>query len=141
MTMPDNAPIQSAQPDGEFVGNRIRVLLATKSRELCESLRNLIQSQMDMEVVGEAFSPIELLLAVDQMKADVVIIEMLDSDQDPGICSHLLAEYPELLILALTPERESAYLFRQRIIREPLCEVADENILLAIRQVDVRLTD
>ena len=123
------------------MGSRIRVLLATKSRELCEPLRSLIQSQMDMEIVGEAFSPVGLLLAVDQTKADVAIIEMLDSDQNPGICSHLLAEYPDLLILALTPERESAYLFCQKIIKEPLCEASDEDILLAIRQVDVRLTD
>jgi DNA-binding NarL/FixJ family response regulator len=109
------------------------VLLATRPQQLREWLRNLIQTQVDMEVVGEVFDPIELLLAIDETQADVAIVEMLDANKDPGICSHILAEYPQLLVIAVSSERGRAFLFRQRIDKESLHQASDEEILSAIR--------
>ena len=101
---------------------------------LREMLKDLIARQADMQAVGEEQEPVETLLAVSQTNADVVILELPESRSDPGVCSHLLAEHPDLLVLALSPGCESAFLYRQSIIKEPLLDLTDEGILTAIRK-------
>lgn len=121
-----------------MVDNRIKVLLVNRSQLLRESLVNLIQFQDDIddiEVVGEVFDLVELLLMVGRTQADVVVMAMQDSDEEPGICSHLLTEYPQLLVLVLSSERESAFLYRQITSKEYVSEVSKGGILKAIRRV------
>ena len=119
---------------------KVRVLLANKPRMLRELLRSLIQRQADMEVMGEVLDPVELLLAVDETQADVVVVDLPESGEEPGICSHLLAEYPQLLVLALSPGRDRAILYRQSIIKEELSKLSEDEILEAIRKTEVHIT-
>ena len=114
---------------------KIKVLLANSQESLRESLRKLIYCQTDMEVVGEAREPIELLLMVGKTQAEVVIVTLPNTDEDPGIYSHLLAEYPQLLILALSTEHENAYLYRQLTAKEHISKASEEVILAVIRKV------
>jgi len=107
---------------------------------LRELLRSLIQRQADMEVMGEVLDPVELLLAVDETQADVVVVDLPESGEEPGICSHLLAEYPQLLVLALSPGRDRAILYRQSIIKEELSKLSEDEILEAIRKTEVHIT-
>src|ERR1700756_5385427 len=100
VVMADNgSDSRKSQEVAQMCGNKIRILLANRPQLLYESLENLIQCQTDMEVVGEVFDPVELLLMVGRTQADVVVIALPSSDEEPGIFSHLLAEYPQLLIL------------------------------------------
>ena len=114
---------------------KIKVLLANRPQSLRKSLRNIIYSQTDMEVVGEALEPVEILLMVGKTEADVVIVTLPNSDEDPGIYSHLLAEYPQLLIFAVSPELESALLYRQLVSKEQIFKVSKEEIPALIRKV------
>jgi len=103
---------------------------------LRESLGNLIRRQCDMEVVGEVFepNPIDLLFATNDVRPDVVVVDLPDWNEDPGICSHLLSENPRILVLALSTTRESAFLYRQSISKEQLPTASNEAILGAIRK-------
>lgn len=113
---------------------KIKVLLANKPRILRESLKDLIQGQPDMEVVAEVFDPVELLLKVGETHADVVLVELPDAAKDPGICSHLLAEYPEVLILAVSSGSGRAFLYRQTLSRQPIEQISSMGVLSAIRR-------
>ena len=93
----------------------IRVLLAVESSTLCDVLKGQIQEQRDVEVVGEVIDPVELLLAVGATQADVVIHTWPESEETPGICSHLLLEYPDLLVIGISPNEDRAYACRQAI--------------------------
>jgi DNA-binding NarL/FixJ family response regulator len=95
----------------------------------------LLQQQSDIEVVGTVLDPIELLVVVEDTQADVVVVTLPDSGAMPGICSHLLHEYPQLLILALSSDRTRACVYRQAITVEPLADMSDEGILMAVRRV------
>jgi DNA-binding NarL/FixJ family response regulator len=117
--------------------NKIKVVLAINPGLLRDFLRELIQCQTDMEVVGEVVDPVNLLLAVGETDADVVVVTLAASGEAPGICSHLLTEYPQLFILALSPERERAFLWRQSVSEEQLSIESDEEIVAAIRRVRV----
>ena len=119
---------------GERFVYEIKVLLANSPRMLRESLKELIQRQDDMEVVGEVLDPLEVLLSVNEYDADVVVVSLPETLEDPGICSHLLVEYPRLVILALSAGCEEAVLYSQCIRREALSGTSSDEILSAIRK-------
>ncbi len=89
---------------------KIRILLANRPPMLLEVMREMVQRQEDMEVVGEILDPIGLLVAVREREADAVILTLKDHHEEPGLCSHLVAEYPNLTILGLAADGKIAFL-------------------------------
>jgi DNA-binding NarL/FixJ family response regulator len=131
--LPWNAPKQ--EKTREAMDHLVKVLLANRPEALRTGLATLLQKQSDIEVVGTVLDPIELLVAVGDTQADVVVVTLPDSGEMPGICSHLLHEYPQLLILALSSARTRACIYRRAITVEPLADISDEGILSAMRRV------
>ena len=136
---PDNARHTQAERKrrwiaGAIMDTKIKVLLANEPGSVRETLEELLQHQSDVEVVGTVREPIEILLAVDETQAEVVVLTLPESGEIPGICTHLLTEYPRLLILALAADRESACLYRRGIVVEPLPNVSEDGILGVIRR-------
>lgn len=113
---------------------RIRILFSIQPRVLAEIFRRLIEVQEDMEVVGEWLDPVKLLLAVRQEEPDVIILTAPDPSSEPGICSHLLSEHPNLVILAFSPERECAFVYHMMIGKEPVMDMSERGILEVIRR-------
>lgn len=111
---------------------KIRVLLANRPRMMREVVRKTIEHQEDMKVVGEVLDPLGLLMAVRKTGADVVILALKGSEE-PGLCSHLLAEYPNLTILGLAPQGESAFIDQLRPHRQEISDPSEANILSALR--------
>ena len=64
------------------------------------AIRDVVALQADLEIVGEAMERFELLMMVKETRADAVILSAGESDI-PGLCSHLLGEYPSLTIVVL----------------------------------------
>ena len=120
----------------EAMDHVVKILLANGPEALRAGLATFLQQQSDIEVVGTVLDPIELLVAVEDTQADVVVTTLPDTGEMPGICSHLLHEYPQLLILALSPDRTRACVYRQAIMVEPLADISDEGILAALRRVN-----
>ena len=92
-----------------------RVLLAVDSPLFRDLLRNRIAREDHMDVVGDVADPMDLLLAVRRTGANVLIHSWPDSEEMPGICSHLLLEYPALAVIGIPPDAERAYSCRQTI--------------------------
>ena len=111
----------------------MKILLANRPKMLRELLRELIAGQGDMQVVGEALDPLEILYAVRKTEADVVVTT-LPAVGEPGISSHLLAEYPDVLVLALAPDGGRAMLYRQVLLEEKLQSTNDNVLLSTLRQ-------
>ena len=118
----------------------VKVLVANRPEALRTGVATFLQQQSDIEVVGTVVDPVELLVAVGDTQADVVVMTLPDSGEMPGICSHLLHEYPQLLILALSSARTRACIYRQAITGEPLTDTSDEGILAVVRRVKVGST-
>lgn len=89
--------------------------------------------QGDMEVVGEVFEPVELLVAVRRCEADAVVLSGAGSEE-PGVVSHLLSEYRHLVVLVLSPGREGADLFRPAVVREHIGGGSEAELLAALRR-------
>lgn len=98
----------------------VRVLLAVEPRLLRDSLRNRIAAESDMEVVDEVFEEVDILLAMRQQGANVLIHSVPASTEPPAIYSHLFVEYPGLVIVGLQAGGQQAYVYRQEIVKTPV---------------------
>lgn len=112
---------------------KIRLLLGNRPRLMREIIRGMIDRQEDMEVVGEILDPVDLLVAVRETEADAVILALRGSEE-PGLCSHLLAEYPNLTIIGLSSEGKSAFVEQLCPRRQDIVDASEAKILSALRQ-------
>jgi DNA-binding NarL/FixJ family response regulator len=71
-------------------------------------LRQMIAEQEDMEVVGDCRGPMKILQETGKVNADIVILAQ-DGSEELGLCSQLLATYPDLTIVSVLPELDMAF--------------------------------
>jgi hypothetical protein len=100
---------------------------------LRDLLRSRIEAEPDIEVADEVLHPVDVLLAVKQTGADVVLVTVPVSDATPPLCTHLLAEFPDLVVIGLWPEAQTAVAYRNALDIEPLNHAFYEDIVGAIR--------
>jgi DNA-binding NarL/FixJ family response regulator len=113
---------------------KIKVMLASRPKMLSDVIQNIIERQPDMILIGEVVDPIKLLFATREKAVDVVIVTPLKSNGEPKICSHLLAEHPQLKVLTLSSEGEIAYLYQSAVPRIRIDEPCGKSIVSAIRE-------
>ncbi len=87
-----------------------------------------------MEVVADCRGPMRILQETGRKKADAVILEQKGTDE-PGLCSQLLAVYPDLTILCITPNQECVYAEQLRTYREQFSVPDIRDIARVLRQV------
>ena len=117
---------------------KIKVMLASRPKMLSDVIRNMIECQPDMTMMGEVIDPIKLLIATRESSVDVVIVTPLKANGEPKICSHLLMEHPRIKIVTLSSKGEAAYLYQSGIPKLRINEPSGNSILGAIR--DAMLT-
>jgi two-component system, NarL family, response regulator NreC len=118
---------------------KIRVLIADDHGVLRAGLQLLINAQLDMEVVGQAATNHEALLAVQKTRPDVLIQDLTLSDGSgvPTI-ARVRQECPQTRVLVLTVHDDAAYLraaFAAGAVGFVVKTAADTELLSAIRAV------
>jgi DNA-binding NarL/FixJ family response regulator len=117
---------------------KIRVLLANYPMMMPTGIRTLIEEQNDMEVVGDCRGPMKILQETGRTKADAVILAQEGTDE-PGLCSQLLAVYPDITILSVVHGQEMAYTQQLRSHRKELActqvQAIAETLRIAVREV------
>ncbi|MFO7891811.1 MAG: hypothetical protein R6V04_15900 [bacterium] len=112
---------------------KIKVMLSCRPKLLSEVIRNLIERQPDMEVVGEVVDPIELIFALRLKPVDVVIITPIKAKGNPRICRQLCKKHPRLIILILTMESEALYIYKSGSNRKKIERPSGISIMSNIR--------
>ena len=79
----------------------IRVLIDNIPHNIVQPLLQFIRAEPDMLLVAQVRGNASILLAV-ATGVDVLILGAHASYSPPGICSHLLSEFPDLRILVLS---------------------------------------
>ena len=89
----------------------------------------------DMESLGAVDGSVDLLLKVGELRAEAVILPMRIGETDPGLCSHLLLEYPDLIVIAVSRNFEHANVYRRVILRQSLTDGLDTTVFNCIRNL------
>ena len=116
------------------VNQLVKILMVDVPSGLRNLLQDVIQHQENMLVVGEPFDPIDLLLTVNETDADVVIMGHPQADSMPGICTHLLTEFPILLILIVSTIDQRAFLYRRKITQEEVSYTIPEDLIARVNE-------
>jgi len=111
----------------------IRVLFGDVAEEVSDWVRECVRGVPDIQLVGEARGVFQILLRAGESFADVVVVMLPENGVEPGIVSHLLWEYPLILILAVERSLTRVALFRQAITREYISGAVPEEIWSLIR--------
>lgn len=119
--------------------DKIRILIADDHAVLRAGLCLLIKTQPDMTCAGQASDGLEALAAVEQMKPDLVLLD-LSMPRLGGLSalSEMRRRAPATRILVLTMHADDEYL--RQCLKEGasgyvLKQAADQELLLAIRAV------
>ena len=124
----------NVSPNKTRVTTMIKVILALESPVLRELLGDLIEREPGIELVREVADPIDLLVEVKQTQAEVVIQEWPESEEIPGICSHLLTEYPDLLLIGITQDTGHAFVCELTIARRRFRTAELHDVLFEIQK-------
>lgn len=111
---------------------KIRVLLANHPSMLPDDIRHLVHQQDDMEIVGDFRGPMKILQEAGRTNADAVILTH-EGAQEPGLCSQLLAVYPDLTILSVTPDMTAGVVRQLCSRRHALAEIKKQDIIHTLR--------
>ena len=115
--------------------NKIRVLLANHPLMIPDGIRELVAREEDMEIIGDLCGPcgpMKILQETGSTNADVVILAQEGMDE-PGLCSQLLAVYPDLTILCVTPDLTSAFTQQLCSRRRDFTTVQRQEIVQSLR--------
>src|SRR3989304_8809773 len=92
---------------------KIRILIAEDHTLVREGIRLILQSQPDVEVIGEAADGREVIAKARDLRPDVVLMDISMPEVD-GLeaTRHIKREIPETQVLALTVHESGDYFFR-----------------------------
>jgi two-component system response regulator NreC len=126
-------------PEIETPPRKLRILLADDHAIIRRGLKLLVDTQSDMEVVGEAGSGQEAWQLAKELQPDVVVMDISMPDGSGAEATGwLAAECPAIRVLALTFYEDEEYL--RQLLRAGaagylLKRAAAEELTLAIRTV------
>ena len=117
----------------------IRILIADDHNVIRTGLRAMLGSEADLEVVGEAADGKEAMRLVDELRPDVILLDISMPGED-GIktAKRLKAAHPELIVLFLTMHEDESLLheaLRSGAAGYLIKRAADSEIIAAIRAV------
>jgi DNA-binding NarL/FixJ family response regulator len=120
---------------------RIRIVLADDHPIFLNGVRDLIQAEQDLDLVGEASSGLAALKVIREKQPDVAVVDISMPEMNGILLGRrLAAEMPAVKILALTLHEERAYLkqaLNVGISGYVLKRSAAETLVQAIRAVVV----
>jgi DNA-binding NarL/FixJ family response regulator len=113
---------------------KIKIMLASRPEMISDVIRNIVESQLDMVLIGEVVDPIRLIYATRDTEVDAIIVTPMNTNGIPRICSHLLAEHPNLKIIVLLAEGKTAFLYESGSGKKYINEPSADTIVNTIRQ-------
>ena len=103
---------------------RSRVVVGAVNSQQLDVIRR-VSAEPDIEVIGPINDMVKLLIAVREMVADVVIISLDEDNAEPGLCSHVLSEYPRVLMLGLSQTSSRIFELTAHISKQEITSGSD----------------
>jgi DNA-binding NarL/FixJ family response regulator len=121
------------------VDGPVRILVVDDHDLVRRGLRALLEGQDGLEVVGEAATAGMALVAVDEHRPDVVLLDVLLPDGSGiDVCRRLRERHPDVRVLFLTSSDDEQVLFDAIVAGAAgflLKQSADTDVVSAVRQV------
>jgi DNA-binding NarL/FixJ family response regulator len=115
---------------GDTARHGIRVLLADDDPNFVESLRELIDRQPELEVVGSVANGLEAIELADELKPDAVVIDLhMPLVDGVTAVARIRRDHPSVCLVALTGDEAPK-------LHEAVKEAGADGVLLKTELVD-----
>ena len=94
-----------------MVRGKSRVLIALESRLARELVRSVVSNQADFEIVGEIQDEAAILPAIEQTKADCLVLTQEESGRRPALCDFVFQKSPRTKILTISAGSDESILY------------------------------
>jgi len=123
----------------DFPADAWRIVIADDHFLIREGLRSILEGEDNLQVVGEAKDGMELLFLLDQLKPDLVLLDIsMPNLQGIETARLVKMRHPEMNILILTMHQEREYVVAAAsagVEGYLLKEDAQQDLLLAIEKI------
>jgi DNA-binding NarL/FixJ family response regulator len=113
----------------------VKVLLGDIGIAWTRVVRELVGENDQLQIVGRAEEPVDILLQAKTANADVVVLSQALHGGEPGICSHLLLEYPNLVVVLVPSDSGPNVVCRMVLLRE-VRDASREALRIMLRKLD-----
>jgi DNA-binding NarL/FixJ family response regulator len=111
----------------------VRILLGKIGAEWRSTLADLARQESDLEIVGQGDDALDILLQTQELKPDVVVLAQASGGGEPGVCSHLMLEHPNVVVLLLPSSSGLHVMWRMVLLKERWSEASKETIHAALK--------
>lgn len=112
----------------------VRVLVANRPRLMRELVLATIADQVDIEIVGEITDEDQIEAAVSGIHPDFLIVALQDDNRLPLPCITVLQNYPNLRVIAISPDRDNTMFYWASLsIQHTRIEASEQGVLNALR--------
>jgi DNA-binding NarL/FixJ family response regulator len=113
----------------------VKILLGDIGTAWTRVVRELVGENDQLHIVGQAEEAIDILVQVKRADADVVVLSQVLYGGEPGICSHLLLEYPNLVVV-LVPSDSGPNVVCRIVLHREVREASREALRIMLRKLD-----
>lgn len=110
----------------------LRILLGEINSEWASLVKRLAAADQEIKIVGQVKAPLDLLLQAKMLNVDVVVISQLPDGEEPGICSHLVLEVPNVIIV-LVPSSAAPAMLNRTVLYKDQLPASEQALYAAIR--------
>ena len=100
--------------------NPLRVLLVVDLPLLRDALHTLLAQRKELTVVVEEPDNIDILVRTCLHRVDVLVATFESDFGVPPLVTHLLAEFPELLVVGINLREQRTWTYRNRVETRPV---------------------
>lgn len=111
----------------------IHVLIANLSGVVAAMVKQTVQQQPDLKLLGSIEGGMEIDVAV--AETDVLVLGADDVYSPPEICLRLLSDYPNLKILVLKTTNDDAIAYWRALHCRQMQVMSSQTLIESIRQI------
>jgi len=136
--MGKDAPPTKPEITGSAPAGKIRVLIVDDHAVVRQGLRNFLDLQDDMQIVGEGTNGLEAVALAGQLQPDVILLDLVMPEMDGVAATEQILEHsPEARVLILTSFGEDDKVFpaiRAGALGYLLKDIHPNDLVEAVRQ-------
>jgi hypothetical protein len=113
----------------------VKIMLGDIGTTWEQAVRTLVLESNRLQIVGQAQEPVDMLLQAKRLDADVLILSQSRHGCEPGICSHLLLEYPNLVVV-LVPSDSGPKVICRMVLHREVRDASSAALRIMLRELD-----